>query len=241
MPKLLKTRSWLIVEPSADPAEIHSSGADRIVLDLTGKAGASGMVTNFCRKWKEFCPNDRLDLLVPPFSSGDAEKGAELAVQLNANTVLLAGARSGADIQRLDVILRVAEVRTGVVVGSTGIVALASSAGILTADSFERCSIRLQAIGRENQGDPLSDTARLARATIGLAASAAGVAALDAISPTGDEAVFQSECVIARENGFAGKLCRQPSQIPVINHAFDGPAPGPAGRTISKTSAPPSA
>lgn len=241
MPKSLKTRSWLIVEPSADLARIHSSGADRIVLDLTGAAGPAKTAAHFCKTWKERYPNDRIDLLLAPFSSGDAEKGAELAVQLNANSVLLTGARSGADIQRLDVILRVAEVRTGAIAGSTGIVALASSAGILAASSFRRCSTRLRALGWEAQGDPLSDTARLARVTIGLAASAAGVVALDSVSPVGDEAAFQSECLVARQNGFTGKLSRQHHQISIINRIFTDQASPSVGRTISKTSEPPSA
>lgn len=241
MRKSLKARSWLIVEPSADAAEVRSAGADRIVLDLTGVPGSWKMAAEFSEVWCDLYPDDRPDLLVPPFSSGDTEKGAELAVELNAKTILLTGVRSGADIQRLDVILRVAEARTGVVAGSTGIIALASSAGILAANSFERCSRRLRAIAWENQGNPLSDTSRLVRATIGLAASAAGVTALDAASPTGDETAFRSECLTASENGFAGKLSRQYHQIPIINRIFADQVSPPVGRTISKTSEPPSA
>ncbi|SMF69529.1 citrate lyase subunit beta / citryl-CoA lyase [Xaviernesmea oryzae] len=241
MPKSLKSRSWLIVEPSAEPAAVQSAGADRILLDLTGSSVSWQAVSEFSKAWSDMEPDQPLSFLLPPFLSGRTETAAGNAVRAGAVSVFLSGARSGAEVQRLDVILRVEEIRGGDAPGGTAIVALANAAGMLAAASFERCSRRLRGIGWEAQGGPLSDTARLARATIRLAASAAGVVALDAVSPTGDDAAFRSECLAARENGFAGKLSRQSRQIPIINHVFADQASAPVGRTISKTSEPPSA
>ncbi|MGK6316787.1 hypothetical protein [Neorhizobium sp. DT-125] len=241
MRKPLKTRSWLIVEPFTDAAAAHSSGADRILLDLTGPSASWQAVSGFCRVWVDMEPDQPLSFLLPPFLSGRTEIAAERAVRAGAASVFLSGARNGAEVQRLDVALRVEEIRGGRAPGGTAIVALAHAAGMLAAASFERCSARLEGIGWEAQGDPFSDTARLARATIGLAASAAGVVALDAVSPTDDDTAFRSECLTAQESGFAGKLSRQNRQIPIINHVFAGQASAPVGRTISKTSEPPSA
>jgi len=214
-----KIRSWLIVGPSADMSTIHAAGADRLVLDLTGSPESWGAVAGFCKAWAELDPDQPPAFLLPSFASMRTEVAAEYAIRAGAVTVLLGGTRNGAEVQRLAVVLRVEELRCGRPPGSTAIVALADAAGILAAASFERCSERLLGLGWELDLDPLSDTARLARAAIGLAASAIGVMAIDAVSPTGNTS-FQAECRIARENGFAGKLSRRFDQIQIINHVF---------------------
>ncbi|MCC2610182.1 hypothetical protein [Neorhizobium petrolearium] len=214
-----KIRSWLIVEPSADMATVHAAGADRLVLDLTGSSESWESVAGSCKAWAELDPDHLPAFLLPPFASMRTEVAAEYAIRAGAVTVLLGGTRNGAEVQRLAVVLRVEELRFGRPPGSTGIVALADSAGILAAASFERCSDRLYGLGWEQDFDPLSDATRLARATIGLAASTIGVMAIDAVSPTRN-GPFQSECRIARENGFTGKLSRRLDQIQIINHIF---------------------
>lgn len=235
-----KMRSWLIVEPSTDMATVPAVGADRLVFDLTGSPGSWETAADFCRASAEVDPDHSPAFLLPSFSSMRTEIAAEYAIRAGAVTVFLGGARNGAELQRLAVVLRVEELRRGRPLGSTAIIASVDAAGILAASSFERCSTRLSGLAWELDFDPLSEACRLARATIGLAASAIGVMAIDAVSPTGD-AAFQSECRFARENGFTGKLTRRPDQIPTINHIFADQPPAPAGRTISKTSAPPSA
>ncbi|WP_197032569.1 aldolase/citrate lyase family protein [Rhizobium sp. CF080] len=216
----MKIRSWLVVEPSANAAMVHSAGADVTVLDLTGSPESWNAVTDFHRGWTDISPHDRLTFLLPAFSSARTNAAVDIAVRCAAASVILPGARSGADVQRLDTMLRVAEIRAGLIPGHTAIAALADAAGILAAPSFERCSTRLKFIGWESGHDPLSDTARFAAAAIVLAASAAGVAAIDAVSPTSDAATFPSECETARMNGFSGKLCRSLDQIPIINRIF---------------------
>lgn len=117
-------------------------------------------------------------------------------------------------------VLRVAEIRAGLAPGRTQIVALADAAGILAASSFERCSRRLVALGWEGGYDPFSDTSRIAAATIALAAAAAGILAVDAVSSAGDAAAFLSECERAKANGFSAKLCRSPDQVAIVNRIF---------------------
>lgn len=220
MAKSLKIRSWLVVEPSANAATVHSAGADVTVLDLTGPPESWNAVADFHRGWTDISPRDRLAFLLPAFSSARTDAAVDIAVRCAAASVILSGARNGAEVQRLDVTLRVAEIRAGLIPGHTAIAALADAAGILAAPSFERCSTRLQFIGWESGHDPLSDTARFAAAATALAASAAGVVAIDAVSPTSDAAAFLSECERAITNGFSGKLCRSLDQIPIINRIF---------------------
>ena len=233
-----KIRSWLLVHPSADPAEILGSAADRIVADLTGPSESWQALEDLHGFWTQ-APTP-LCVLLPPFSSGRTEAAVELAVRTEVDSVLLAGARSGADIQHLDVLLRVAEAKAGRSGSDTSIVALADAAGILAAKSFQRCSRRVSGLGWHLEGvsSPSSDIVSFARGTVGLAAAAAGVMAVDTISDEADEAGLTSTCIAARNSGFHGKISRLTSEIPIINQIFSDQLPG---RVISKTSDPPSA
>ncbi|MBP2558793.1 citrate lyase subunit beta/citryl-CoA lyase [Neorhizobium galegae] len=190
------------------------------MLDLTGAPESWNGVGDFCRAWADLAPAADLAFLLPAFSSARTETAVDLVIRHDASSVVLSGARSGGEVQRLDMALRVAEIRTGLAPGKTAIVALADGAGILAASGFERCSNRLAALGWEGGYDPSSDTARLAAGAIALAAAAAGIAAIDAVSPKGSAAPLQSDCERARANGFSGKLCRRPDQIPSINRIF---------------------
>lgn len=220
MAKSLKIRSWLVVDPSVEAATVRSAGADAIVVDLTGPPESWTTVSSPERQWTDLAPVGQLAFLLPAFSSGRTEAAVALASQCRAASVILSGARSGAEVQRLDMALRVAEIRAGLAPGRTQIVALADAAGILTAPSFEHCSRCLVALGWEGGYKPFSDTARIAAATIALAAAAAGITAVDAVSPAGDAAAFLSECERARANGFSAKLCRSPDQVAIVNRVF---------------------
>ncbi|WP_245441311.1 hypothetical protein [Neorhizobium sp. T7_12] len=190
------------------------------MLDLTGLPESRNAVGDFCRAWADLAPVAGLSFLLPAFSSARTEAAIDLAIQYGAASVVLSGARSGAEVQRLDMALRVAEIRAGLAPGKTRIVALANASGILAASSFERCSNRLAALGWEGSYDPSSDTARVAAGTIALTAAATGIAAVDVVSPAGDAAAFLSDCERARANGFSGKLCRSSDQIPIVNRIF---------------------
>jgi citrate lyase subunit beta/citryl-CoA lyase len=220
MAKSLKIRSWFIVDPSAKAATVHSAGADVTMLDLMDLPESENAVGDFCRAWADLAPAADLSFLLPACSSTGTEATIDLAVRYGAASVVLSGARSGAEVQRLDMALRVAEIRAGLAPGKTQIVALANAAGILAASSFSRCSNRLAALGWEGGYDPSSDTARLTAGTIALTAAAAGIAAIDAVSPAGDAAAFLAGCERARANGFSGKLCRSLDQVAIINRIF---------------------
>ncbi|WP_172746592.1 aldolase/citrate lyase family protein [Neorhizobium sp. T25_13] len=190
------------------------------MLDFTGPLESRNAVGDFCRAWADLAPAANLSFLLPAFSSARTEAAIDLAIRYGAASVVLSDVRNGAEVQRLDMALRVAEIRAGLAPGKTRIVALANASGILAASSFERCSNRLAALGWEGGYGPSSDTARVATGTIALAAAAAGIAAIDAVSPEMDAAAFLADCERARANGFSGKLCRGLDQVVIVNRIF---------------------
>lgn len=241
MSNCLKSRSWLFAGPISAPSiEPAAACADRIVVD-PGIVDSRQVPDALWRRWTKHLSIDTLALQISSHPAAQFETHAELAIRLGVSAVLLAGARNGAEVQRLDVLLRTAEICHGREPGGIGIIALADSAGILAAASFQRCSHRLLALGWQIDCAPGSETGKLARATISLAAHAAGVPAIDAMSSAVEETDFQAECVAARQNGFAGKLCRNAVEVAIANRVFPDQPPAPAGRFISNMSEPPSA
>ena len=168
---------------------------------------------------------------LPPVSSPDMATLLDLCVTSRIATVFLSGARNGADLQHLDVLLQVSEARAGVTSGTTRIVAMSGDNphGLLAAASFTGKSKRL--IGLGWNADALattmglksglgSDVAVSARATLLLAAAAAEVAAIDTTDPETNEEIFRAACLHARAQGFSGKMTGTLSQVPVIQSAF---------------------
>jgi citrate lyase subunit beta/citryl-CoA lyase len=234
-------RSFLIVAPRFDPARAFATKADRIVIDLTSfQPGADE--ADILAHWQSSHPDRRPDVLLPTFASGNTEAAVALAVRLRA-TMILQSVTRGADVQRLDVLLRVKEAQHGSR-RETGIVAILDEAGLMAASSLQRCSHRLTGLALQ-PADPMldrqSDTARLRRAQLVLAARAANVLALDGPSPAEMPDEVRRECLDACRNGFSGALSRLESQVPVMNEVFEAAPQPETGRTSSKTSEPPSA
>ncbi len=136
-------------------------------------------------------------------------------------TVFLSNAAGAADVQKLEVVLRVKEAALDR--PPLAIAALVNEAGLLAAQGFQRCSTRLFALGLDPHciwQNRDSDVARMARAQIVIAARAAGLAPLDTTCGETGADLFQAECVGSRENGFSGKLAGHPDQIGIINRVF---------------------
>ena len=156
--------------------------------------------------------------------------------------VALAGCRDAADVQRLAVLLSVAEAEEGRPDGATPILAVTD--GILSAPTaFRDASSRLmglawdagflaQALGAPGRRTADGDWAgafAAARAGVLLAAAVAGVPAYDSPSPLTGEA-FLTECRRSRDDGFSGRLADDAGQVEAIESLYG------QGRSISKTS-----
>lgn len=181
--------------------------------------------------WRTLSDDQRLAILLPPLSAACLEDLLAPALTCGVSTVLLGRSRSGADVQHLDVLLQVAEVRLGLELGNTKIVAMIGDNphGLLAAGSFAGKSRRLMALGWDASllgaafglaAEAESDVAASARATLLLAAAAAGVAAIDTKTEGHDPAGFRAACLHARAQGFGGKMTGQPSQIETIESVF---------------------
>ncbi|MDP9839486.1 citrate lyase subunit beta/citryl-CoA lyase [Neorhizobium huautlense] len=168
---------------------------------------------------------------LPPVSSPEMAALLDICMTSRIATVFLSGARNGADLQHLDVLLQVSEARAGITTGTTRIVAMAGDNphGLLAAASFAGKSKRLIGLGWDAgalasamgmKSGLGSDVAASARATLLLAAAASGVAAIDTTEMEPDEEIFRAACLHVRAQGFSGKMTGTPSQVPVIQSVF---------------------
>ncbi len=177
---------------------------------------------------------------------GDDETDLDLdAVMPHAPFAILLPQALAAGLQQLSARLAVREADAGLEDGSTRIVAVADTAEALIGLAGARArTARLvgvawdaEALKRDIGAETCRDEAnayagpwRLARDLTLLAATAAGVAAIDAPSAgLRDPKALREEALAARRDGFAAKLAFDPDQVKIINEAF-----GAAARTASR-------
>ncbi|WP_411035419.1 hypothetical protein [Shinella sp. BYT-45] len=149
--------------------------------------------------------------------------------------IALAGCRDGAAVQRLAVLLSVAEAEEGRPEGSTPILAVTD--GILPAPSSPRNlsgkSGRLAGLvwderalagalnarrSRAGNGEWTGAFAA-ARAAVLLTAAAAGIPAYDSVSELDGEA-FAADCRRSRDDGFFGRVAGDEAQLAAIEAAY---------------------
>ncbi len=184
-----------------------------------------------------FCPSllpapvpGNRTILLPP---DESEEALRTVVRLRPTAVALLDCRSGADVQRLDVLLSVAEAEEGLDPGMTAI--LAWTDGLLPAPydatGFVGKSARLSGLvwdwrplarllgaGRwqDEQGAWTAAFAGARSMTL-MAAKAAGVAAYE-VAAGGDH--FSAGCRRARADGFDGCVAVEAGQVAIINQAY---------------------
>ncbi|MDX3978855.1 hypothetical protein [Shinella sp.] len=159
------------------------------------------------------------------------------AIAGGATGIALIGCRTGADIQRLAVLLSVAEAEENLAEGSTAILAITD--GILPAPAspqgFSGKTTRLAGLiwdqrslvktlgvepARTANGE-WPPTFAAARAAVLLAAAAAGIPAYDSDSDLAGEA-FLADCERSRADGFFGRLASDPTQMAIIQTVYAG-------------------
>ena len=144
------------------------------------------------------------------------------------------------DVRAADHYLSAFETAAGNKVGAIRIVAIATETAqaVFELGNYAGISPRLEAItwgaedlsadigGNNRTADGAYDGPyRLARSLCLLAASAAGVAALDTIyTDFRDPEGLRAEAVAARRSGFSGKMAIHPAQLATINEVFQASA-----------------
>lgn len=249
-------RSWLYVPGDNDRklAKADGSGADAVVLDLEDSVAEKNR-PNARLKVREF-------LDARPF----AKRKYQLWVRINAFddaalvdlAAVVGGAPDGIvlpkidspdDVKRLGYHLDSLEVREGIPLGQTKIVAVATetAAAVLRLPEFANAKLpRLlglnwgaedlsAAIGASTNVDGSGRwalTYRWTRSAVLLAAKAAGVQAIETVYVDyKDSAGLRASCREAAQEGFTSRAAIHPDQVAPINEAF---APSPEDVALAR-------
>jgi citrate lyase subunit beta/citryl-CoA lyase len=215
----LEAEAWLACEASA------------LLLDLRApRAGALA----FLRQAREFGARPALYARLGPVERPDFDLALESMLRSPPDGIFLDGAEGGASVQHLAAKLAVFEARAGLADGAMTIIAGAAGtpAAIFTLGSYKDCSRRLVALAWERDALaralelddwPGVDAAPLvvARGLLVLGAAAAGLPALDAPSLLPNDVIeLRDECLVARADGFKGKLATTREEIAIFDEIF---------------------
>lgn len=158
-----------------------------------------------------------------------------IVIPARPDGLLVSGVKNGADLQRMDVMLSVAEAVAGQDPGGTVVLAIVGDnpAGLLDAGGLAGRTPRLGAIGRNaavlaatlgierhSPAPSASSAVSLSRGLTVLAAAKAGVAALDWIDPALEGEALSEACARARADGFGILATENPEQLSAIGAAY---------------------
>lgn len=215
--------------------------ADGLILDLEDavtvekKVETRGIVLRWLQTL-DFGGQERW-IRMNPLATGFGEADLEGTIEGRPDGYVVPKPRNAADIRAVASILDRLEQKHRIPFGSTKLVLIATETpeGLLNIAAVARASPRIAAISwgiedlsaamglprtRDAEGRYL-DIPRYARVMTAVAASAAGVEALDTVFiDIADLEGLRRECQEAVWMGFTGKISIHPSQIPVINEAF---------------------
>lgn len=218
------------------------SGADVLLIDLEDSVSADNkpearrIAADFVGRHRE-TTSPLLYVRVNDLGSGQTDDDLAGVIAARPHGIMLPKAEGGEDVTHLAAKLRVHEAQAGMEDGATRILPIITetAAGALAAGSYHGASPRLAGLtwGAEDlsadigartardEAGRYTDVFRLARAMTILAATAAGVAAVDTVFPDfRDMDAFEAECREAERDGFTAKMAIHPAQVPVINAAF---------------------
>ena len=237
-------RSWLFVPGDSERKLDKSlaSQADVLILDLEdsvapqNKPLARDMAAGFIAD-RRGETSALLYVRVNDLSTGLTDDDLRAVMAARPDGIMLPKCNSGSDVQHLSTKLRVLEAENGLPDGSVRIVPLITETAIggLSGASYRGASPRLAALtwGAEDlsaaigarstrdDGGRYTDVFRFARSVTILAASAAGVPAIDTVFVNfRDTEGMRRECLEAERDGFTGKMAIHPDQVAVINEAF---------------------
>ena len=219
------------------------SGADALILDLEDSVAAAnrGVARVQAREFLAAHSSDRIRryVRINPLASGLALEDLAATVPGRPDGILLPKCLPE-DVRTADHYLSAFEAAAGAPprgpTGATRIVAIATEtpAAVFALGLYAGVSPRLEAItwGAEDLSACIGGNNRtidgdydgpykLARSLCLLAASAAGVIAIDTIyTDFRDASGLKAECLAARRSGFAAKMAIHPAKLATINEAF---------------------
>ncbi|HTZ68922.1 MAG TPA: aldolase/citrate lyase family protein [Roseiarcus sp.] len=233
----------LLIAPADEKrlAEALLSGADAVIVDLAlaepaERAAARVLAARFLKEGHGRGAGPKLIVGPNPLDSGETDADLDAVMAHAPDAILLPRSFGAASVQQLSAQLAVREADFALADGLTRIIAVADSArSLFGMESYRGSSARLCAIawsaerlradiGAETERGPSGDYAgpcRLARDLTLLAATSAGVAAIDAaFADPSDAEGLRAEAAAARRDGFSGKIAIDPAQAAIINDVF---------------------
>ena len=247
---MMVLRSMLFV-PGNNPRMISKAAslpADAIVFDLedavplTDKEAARSMVRDAIKTRK--AGGSSIFVRINALTTGFTAEDLSYIVVDGLDGVLLAKAETGADIIKLDSMLKEAEEKSGMAVGTVKISPILETAkGIINAYEIASAGERIVAtsfgagdyyrdMGRSTASITPEQTELLfARSQVAIAGRAAGVQAIDTafFGLLTDLDSFRKEAILALQLGFKGKYLIHPTQIDIANEVFS-PSPDDIAR-----------
>ena len=245
-------RSLLFVPGDSErkQAKALTSGADALILDLEDSVAAAQLpaarvrVRDFLASAARHAARPQLWVRLNSLGSGKLVDDLVAVIGARPDGVVLPKASSVREVAELGHYLLALEAREGIAAGATRILVIATetpnallalgeyspaTAGERLAGltwGMEDLSAALGALGKTDDVGSLTPVLQLARSLCLIAASAAGVQAIDGVhADFRDAAGLSREVARARRDGFTAKLAIHPDQVPVINAAF---SPTPA-------------
>ena len=246
----------LLIAPADEKrlAEALKSGADAVIVDLARatpaeRVAARAVAAEFLKETRgRGRAGPALIVRTHALDSGETDSDLDAVMAHAPDAILLPRSLGAASVQQLSAKLAVREAEFALPDGRTRIIAVADTArSLFGMGSYRGSSARLTGIawsaeslradiGAESTRDRLGDYLapyRLARDLTLLAATSAGVAAIDGVfadlrNPEG----LRAEALAARRDGFTGKIAIDPAQAGIINEIFPS-RPTPAERSPS--------
>jgi len=242
----------LLIAPADEKrlAEALKSGADAVIVDLAQvapaeRAAARGIAAQLLKETRGRS-GPALIIRANPLDSGETDADLDAVMAHAPAAILLPRSLGAASVQQLSAKLAVREADFSLADGSTRIIAVADTAqSLFGMGSYRGASARLMGIawsaeslrndiGAETDRDGhgvYSGPYRQARDLTLLAATAAGVAAIDtAFADLHDKEGLRAEAVAARRDGFVGKMAIDPAQAAIIDEVLPSRIPPPAER-----------
>ncbi|WPZ13339.1 CoA ester lyase [Nitratireductor rhodophyticola] len=181
--------------------------------------------------------NAQLYVRVNDLATGLTEDDLAVVMKARPDGIMLPKAEGGNDVARLAAALRVHEAENGIEDGRTRILPIITETalGVLNAASYRGSSDRLAgltwgaedlsahigALAARHEDGSYTPLFQLARNMTLLAATAAGVPAIDTVFPNfSDTEAFTRDCQLAVRDGFVARMAIHPAQVETINTVF---------------------
>jgi citrate lyase subunit beta/citryl-CoA lyase len=236
----MKLRRSRLYVPGNNPKMIPPSGlygADVISLDLEDSVAPDNkidarMLVAESLKVIDFGPATEVTVRINPLSTPFGKADIREIVCQRLDGIYIPKVESREDVIQVDELVTELEEKRGLPIGKIKLFAtLETAKGIMNAYEIARCSKRLEAltiggedltadIGGERTTDGLA--IHTARQLVILAAKAANLQAIDTVyADFQDSEGLMSETKLVKVMGYDGKACIHPTQVEVINKAFD--------------------